>query len=102
MLHSEPHIRVDMDEALDLGRKDLVNLVKSRKLVLLVDLDHTVIHTTNEHVNPDMKVYSIGEATALMSYIFNTNISQRTSSTTNSVTRTCGTIQNSGLAVCTS
>ena len=56
MLHSEPHICVDIEEALALGRKDLVNLVRSRKLVLLVDLDHTLIHTTNEHVNPDMKV----------------------------------------------
>ena len=55
MLHSEPHIRVDRDEALELGKKDLINLVKSRKLVLLVDLDHTVIHTTNEHVNKDIK-----------------------------------------------
>jgi RNA polymerase II subunit A-like phosphatase len=55
MLHAEPHIKVDMDEALELSKRDLVKLVKSRKLVLLVDLDHTVIHTTNEHVNPNLK-----------------------------------------------
>jgi hypothetical protein len=72
MLHSEPHIRVDMDEALDLGRKDLINLVKRRKLVLLVDLDHTVIHTTNEHVNPDMKVLIAGISPLAFSKYFST------------------------------
>ena len=35
---------------------DEKNLLLSRRLVLLVDLDQTLIHTTNENVNPGLKV----------------------------------------------
>ena len=56
IVHAEPSIKVSEKEALEIGKKDLVNLVKNRKLVLLVDLDHTLIHTTNDNVDPDLKV----------------------------------------------
>jgi RNA polymerase II subunit A-like phosphatase len=56
MVHDQPRIKVSEKEANDIGKRDLMNLVKNRKLVLLVDLDHTVIHTTNENVNPNLKV----------------------------------------------
>ena len=41
----------------DIGKKDLINLVRNKKLVLLVDLDHTLIHTTNENVSDQLKVH---------------------------------------------
>jgi RNA polymerase II subunit A-like phosphatase len=56
IVHAEPKIRVSETEALEIGKKDLMNLVKNKKLVLLVDLDHTLIHTTNENVRADLKV----------------------------------------------
>jgi RNA polymerase II subunit A-like phosphatase len=59
MIHDQPRIKVSEKEANDIGKKDLMNLVKNRKLVLLVDLDHTLIHTTNENVNPNLKVRKI-------------------------------------------
>ena len=40
----------------DIGKKDLINLVRNKKLVLLVDLDHTLIHTTNDNVSNQLKV----------------------------------------------
>ena len=59
IVHAEPKIRVSETEALEIGKKDLINLVKNKKLVLLVDLDHTLIHTTNENVRADLKVFII-------------------------------------------
>lgn len=56
IVHTDPSIRVSEKLAQEIGKEDLVNLVNNRKLVLLVDLDHTLIHTTNEHVNPNIKV----------------------------------------------
>ena len=53
---AEPRIKVSEKEALEIGKKDLINLVKNKKLVLLVDLDHTLIHTTNENVSNELKV----------------------------------------------
>ena len=41
-------------EAASLGRQDLTRLVAARKLVLLVDLDQTLIHTTNDTVPPQV------------------------------------------------
>lgn len=55
MVHVDPSLQISEEMALEIGKKDLINLVKNRKLVLLVDLDHTLIHTTNEHVNPNLK-----------------------------------------------
>lgn len=39
-----------------LGEADESNLLAQRRLVLLVDLDQTLIHTTNDNVGPDIKV----------------------------------------------
>ena len=58
IVHAEPKIRVSETEAHEIGKRDLMNLVKNKKLVLLVDLDHTLIHTTNENVRADLKVSS--------------------------------------------
>ena len=43
IVHAEPKIQVSKSEALEIGKRDLDNLIKQRKLVLLVDLDHTGI-----------------------------------------------------------
>ena len=42
--------------ALELGHKDEQRLLNERKLVLLVDLDQTLIHTTNDNVPANLKV----------------------------------------------
>jgi len=55
MVHAEPSIKLSKNEALEIGKKDLENLVKQKKLVLLVDLDHTLIHTTNDNVSNELK-----------------------------------------------
>lgn len=39
-----------------LGREDADRLLKDRKLVLLVDLDQTLVHTTNDNIPPNLKV----------------------------------------------
>ena len=40
-----------MNEAAELGKSDIINQLKKRKLTLVVDLDQTIIHTsTTEHV----------------------------------------------------
>lgn len=35
---------------------DEERLLRTRKLVLLVDLDQTLIHTTNDNIPPNLKV----------------------------------------------
>lgn len=55
IVHAEPSIKVSKNEALEIGKRDLNNLVQQKKLVLLVDLDHTVIHTTNDNVSNEVK-----------------------------------------------
>lgn len=50
MVHSIPELRVSRKVAEDLGRADEDRLLKSRKLVLLVDLDQTIVHSTNQDV----------------------------------------------------
>ncbi len=42
-------------EALVLGKEDESRLIRNRRLVLLVDLDQTLIHTTNENIAPNIK-----------------------------------------------
>ena len=59
MVHAEPSIKLSKNEALEIGKKDLENLVKQKKLVLLVDLDHTLIHTTNDNVSNELKVIDL-------------------------------------------
>lgn len=38
-----------------LGKADNERLLKARKLVLLVDLDQTLIHTTNDNIPPNIR-----------------------------------------------
>ncbi|XGW25031.1 hypothetical protein V3C99_006455, partial [Haemonchus contortus] len=53
MIHHVPELIVSDDLAEELGSADLKNVLNSRKLVLLVDLDQTVIHTTNRPFKVD-------------------------------------------------
>lgn len=45
-----------LQQAQMLGKADEQRLLRNRKLVLLVDLDQTLIHTTNDDVPPNLKV----------------------------------------------
>lgn len=56
MIHSVPELKVSTELARKLGRADTDRLLKDRKLVLLVDLDQTLIHTTNDNVPSNLKV----------------------------------------------
>ncbi|XP_066530566.1 RNA polymerase II subunit A C-terminal domain phosphatase isoform X2 [Hoplias malabaricus] len=49
MVHSVPELMVSSEQAEQLGREDQKRLHKNRKLVLMVDLDQTLIHTTEQH-----------------------------------------------------
>ncbi|CAG2162172.1 unnamed protein product [Oppiella nova] len=53
MVHSVPELRVSKERAETLGRADEQRLLKDRKLVLLVDLDQTLIHSTNHNIPAD-------------------------------------------------
>ncbi|XP_077491305.1 RNA polymerase II subunit A C-terminal domain phosphatase-like isoform X2 [Amblyomma americanum] len=55
MIHNVPELRVTQEQAHQLGKADEERLRKLRKLVLLVDLDQTLIHTTSDDVPADMK-----------------------------------------------
>lgn len=55
MVHSIPELKVSSEEAQNLGKEDEARLMRHRKLVLLVDLDQTLIHTTNENVQKNIK-----------------------------------------------
>ncbi|XP_059474083.1 RNA polymerase II subunit A C-terminal domain phosphatase [Neocloeon triangulifer] len=55
MVHSVPDLKVSVERAQQLGKVDEKRLLKDRKLVLLVDLDQTLIHTTNDNVPPNLK-----------------------------------------------
>ena len=55
MVHAIPELKVSDTEAKSIGREDQSRLLHSRKLVLLVDLDQTVIHTTNDDIPPNLK-----------------------------------------------
>ena len=46
-------------QAKEIGRADEERLLKTRKLVLLVDLDQTLIHTTNDNIPANLKVGSL-------------------------------------------
>lgn len=50
MVHSIPELRVSREVAEDLGRADETRLLNVNKLVLLVDLDQTIIHSTNQEI----------------------------------------------------
>ncbi|KAE8598149.1 hypothetical protein XENTR_v10016738 [Xenopus tropicalis] len=49
MVHSVPELMVSSEKAEQLGREDQLRLHRNRKLVLMVDLDQTLIHTTEQH-----------------------------------------------------
>ncbi|XP_075069290.1 RNA polymerase II subunit A C-terminal domain phosphatase [Mixophyes fleayi] len=49
MVHSVPELMVSSEQAEQLGREDQHRLHRNRKLVLMVDLDQTLIHTTEQH-----------------------------------------------------
>uniref|UniRef100_A0A2K6PZ44 RNA polymerase II subunit A C-terminal domain phosphatase n=1 Tax=Rhinopithecus roxellana TaxID=61622 RepID=A0A2K6PZ44_RHIRO len=49
MVHSVPELMVSSEQAELLGREDQQRLHRNRKLVLMVDLDQTLIHTTEQH-----------------------------------------------------
>ncbi|XP_069361732.1 RNA polymerase II subunit A C-terminal domain phosphatase isoform X2 [Maniola hyperantus] len=55
MVHSVPELKVSEELARKLGREDADRLLKDRKLVLLVDLDQTLVHTTNDNIPPNLK-----------------------------------------------
>uniref|UniRef100_A0A8C8CFL4 RNA polymerase II subunit A C-terminal domain phosphatase n=1 Tax=Oncorhynchus tshawytscha TaxID=74940 RepID=A0A8C8CFL4_ONCTS len=49
MVHSVPELMVSSEQAEQLGREDQQRLHRNKKLVLMVDLDQTLIHTTEHH-----------------------------------------------------
>jgi len=55
MVHSIPELKVSNSEAKKIGLEDQGRLTVDRKLVLLVDLDQTLIHTTNDNIPPNLK-----------------------------------------------
>ncbi|XP_060652892.1 RNA polymerase II subunit A C-terminal domain phosphatase [Drosophila nasuta] len=55
MVHTMPDLKVTQKLAQKLGHDDTRRLLADRKLVLLVDLDQTVIHTTNDSVPENIK-----------------------------------------------
>uniref|UniRef100_A0A182JTN3 RNA polymerase II subunit A C-terminal domain phosphatase n=1 Tax=Anopheles christyi TaxID=43041 RepID=A0A182JTN3_9DIPT len=55
MIHSVPELKVTETLAKKLGQADTDRLLSDRKLVLLVDLDQTLIHTTNDNVPNNLK-----------------------------------------------
>lgn len=55
MIHSVPELKVSHELAQELGKADTARLLEEKKLVLLVDLDQTLIHTTNDNVPHNLK-----------------------------------------------
>lgn len=55
MIHSVPELKVTQKLAQKLGKADTKRLLEDRKLVLLVDLDQTLIHTTNDNVPNNLR-----------------------------------------------
>lgn len=58
MIHSVPELKVSETYAKEIGKADQERLIAERKLVLLVDLDQTILHTTHEEVKNDPNVHS--------------------------------------------
>ncbi|XP_033096360.1 RNA polymerase II subunit A C-terminal domain phosphatase-like [Anneissia japonica] len=55
MVHSIPELQVSKEEAVSLAKADEERLLKHHKLVLVVDLDQTLIHTTMDAVPATLK-----------------------------------------------
>ncbi|XP_066995998.1 RNA polymerase II subunit A C-terminal domain phosphatase-like [Anabrus simplex] len=53
-VYSIPQLKVSEEQAEILGNADEVRLLKEKKLVLLVNLDQTLIHTTNDNIPPNL------------------------------------------------
>lgn len=56
MVHSIPELKVTAELAEKIGREDKERLLKDKQLVLLVDLDQTIVHTTNDTIPANMEV----------------------------------------------
>ncbi|KAG1653222.1 RNA polymerase II subunit A C-terminal domain phosphatase [Nymphon striatum] len=57
MVHSVPELKVSQELAMQIGKADENRLINAHKLVLLVDLDQTLIHTTNDNIPNNIKLY---------------------------------------------
>lgn len=58
MVHNVPELHVALDIALEVHDADAAQLIASRRLVLLFDLDQTLVHTIDEPIElSDVKVY---------------------------------------------
>ncbi|CAH1965922.1 unnamed protein product [Acanthoscelides obtectus] len=55
MVHAIPNLKVSEELAQKIGKADNERLLSDKKLVLLVDLDQTLIHTTNDNIPPNIK-----------------------------------------------
>ena len=55
MVHAIPELKVSDTEARNIGQEDQDRLLAGRKLVLLVDLDQTIIHTTNDEIPANLR-----------------------------------------------
>lgn len=55
MIHSVPELKVTQALAERLAKADTERLITDKKLVLLVDLDQTLIHTTNDNIPNNLK-----------------------------------------------
>nr|CAI5824987.1 unnamed protein product [Callosobruchus analis] len=55
MVHAIPSLKVSEELAQKIGKADNERLLSQKKLVLLVDLDQTLIHTTNDNIPPNIK-----------------------------------------------
>lgn len=58
MIHSVPELKVSQELAKEIGKDDQMRLINDRKLVLLVDLDQTLLHTTHEEVKNNSNIHS--------------------------------------------
>ncbi|XP_022663372.1 RNA polymerase II subunit A C-terminal domain phosphatase-like isoform X2 [Varroa jacobsoni] len=55
MIHAIPELRINEQLSQSIGKADEQRLLGLRKLVLLVDLDQTLVHTTSEMIHPKLK-----------------------------------------------
>ncbi|XP_033211377.1 RNA polymerase II subunit A C-terminal domain phosphatase isoform X2 [Belonocnema kinseyi] len=55
MVHSIPELKVCPELAVQIGKADEQRLLRDQKLALLVDLDQTIVHTTNDDVPANIK-----------------------------------------------
>jgi len=68
MVHSVPELVVTDRHAEELGQLDVQRLRKVKKLVLLVDLDQTIIHTTTDAIPNKLKVDKLNSSVSALLY----------------------------------